>query len=121
MSQINSCNSLRTGKPLMSYESKIKAESAAEYALKTYGNEMVPYRCTKCEAWHLTPKERHTPSTTCPHCVDSCGNSKQAYKTEEYARTRAKILQEERGIKLYSYECEYGYGWHLTKSTEPHY
>lgn len=69
-------------KPLKAYESELEAEQAAEYVLTEYKRKMVPYKCSKCGDWHLTPQGRLTPSRTCPYCIDSYGAPKQAYESE---------------------------------------
>lgn len=118
MYQSETCYGVVSGKPLKAYEDEIGAENAAEYVLRSYEREMMPYKCSKCGDWHLAPKERQTPSRTCPYCVDSQGAAKQAYENRETAVVRANILLNERGVKLYAYKCECGYGWHLTKTPQ---
>jgi|JI8StandDraft_1071087.scaffolds.fasta_scaffold522269_1 hypothetical protein len=98
----------RDGKPRRAYPDREAAEYGANEALWSYGNEMVPYRCDSCGAWHLCPATRHTPGHHCCYC------SKQAYSSMEAAERRARILGDERGTQLRVYECPYGEGWHLT-------
>ena len=47
-------------------------------------------------------------------CLDSSGNPKQSYLTEEEANTRKNIILNEKGIKLYSYKCDKCNYFHLT-------
>lgn len=96
------------GKPRRAYSNQQWAEEAARHALETYGNRMVPYHCSGCGSWHLSPASRHTPGHHCHYC------SKQAYASESSAERRAIILERERGTFLRVYECPYGEGWHLT-------
>lgn len=95
------CKSKRTGKPLAVFDSEADALSFMER--KGIENQ-IPYECRACQKWHLSPKERHTPSV---HC-DACG--KALYQTEQAAEQRAHII----GTSLRVYECPYGEGWHLT-------
>ena len=44
------------------------------------------------------------------------GKHKELYETEEAAKTRAEIIEEEQGIKLKVYKCPSQDGWHLTKN-----
>ncbi len=112
------CTTRKTGRPLSEYDTKAEAQSAAKYANKNFQNSnMVPYKCATCGFWHLTPQERQTPSETCSVCRGSDGQLKEAYTTETDAQTRAKLLRKEQGIALFSYKCEHGNGWHLTKQS----
>lgn len=109
-----SCLGKQTGKPLSAYSSEPEASDAANYIKDRYGNDMTPYRCSKCRLWHLSPKSRQTPSECCAYCRDSRGNGKDLYYTEASAQRRADILHKERGIHLRIYECPHMTGWHLT-------
>ena len=110
------CVGKQSGKPLREYDSSAEAERAAEYVAATYGNEVVPYRCSRCGHWHLSPKTRHTPSTTCRWCTGHDGRPKATYRTEREAERRASILGSEKRISLRVYECPQREGWHLTSS-----
>jgi hypothetical protein len=112
----NVCRSKRTGKELTKYLGLEDALRAAEYALNRYQNSMVPYQCNNGNHWHLCPKDRYTPSTTCNHCTDGSGRPKQLYQSKEAAEKRARIRYEEDGIRLNVYECCHNRGWHLTKN-----
>jgi hypothetical protein len=112
--QSKSCTG-KHGKPLVAYETKYEAQNGATHAKITYGSEMAPYKCRKCTAWHLSPKERETPSEACHYCRDSHGDSKALYCSEAAAKQRANILGKEKGIHLRVYECPHQQGWHLTK------
>ncbi|MDR0556708.1 MAG: hypothetical protein LBG43_02390 [Treponema sp.] len=50
--------------------------------------------------WHLSPKERQTPSKECIYCTDSNGKKKELYEAQEAALIRAEIIKKERGIKF---------------------
>ncbi|EHH1226098.1 AAA family ATPase [Vibrio vulnificus] len=52
-----------------------------------------------------------SPASDCPACKDHGGKPKMAYQTEEHALEVASNSQK----PLKVYECEEGYGWHLTK------
>ena len=110
------CIGKKSQQPVTEYDSQAEARDGADYARLTHRSHLVPYLCDCCRLWHLAPKNRHTPSTTCYFCTAANGKPKQAYVTEEVARRRAKIVGIERGITLCSYPCRYGQGWHLTKS-----
>lgn len=98
------------GKPRRAYPDYCAAEEGACHALAAYDNRMVPYHCKHCGSWHLCPADRHTPNHYCQSC------SKQAYNSEDAAKRRARILEQERGTRLRVYECPHGEGWHLTSS-----
>jgi hypothetical protein len=100
---------------LTEYDSEIEALEGARFALDRYGQENVPYRCNRCGLWHLSPKSRQTPSTTCGVCQGQDGRPKATYASERDAERRAEILFREQGVLLRAYPCDYG-GWHLTKS-----
>jgi len=108
----------KNGEPLSTYTSKTEAVDGAKHANTNYGLDTLPYKCSKCGYWHLSPKSRQTPSKECNYCTDSSGSHKDLYKTEEAAKNRAKIIEKEQGIKLKVYKCPYQNGWHLTKKIE---
>lgn len=110
------CIGKTSGQPVTEYDSETEALAGAEHARLAYQNDLVPYRCNKCGFWHTAPRSRQTPSTTCYHCTGADGRQKEAYASEQAAETRAAILGREQGIYLRAYVCEYGQGWHLTKS-----
>ena len=95
----------KDGKPLSQYFSEYEARDGASHVKYKYGLDLAPYLCSKCGYWHLSPKERQTPSKECTYCTDSQGKRKELYETEEAAKTRAKIIEEEQGIKLKVYKC----------------
>ncbi len=103
----------KDGTPLKSYVSEAEAEEAVKYVKNKYRNEQISYKCSKCGFWHLSPKERQTPNHK-SNCLDSDGKPKQAYPTQESAETRAKIIFEEQGTKLYVYHCDQCGEYHLT-------
>jgi hypothetical protein len=109
------CFGKQTGQPLTEYSSEYDAQSAAEYASFRHGQHLTPYKHDKCNKWHLSPKDRLTPSSTCSQCTGSNMVPKALYETESAAQKRANILYEEQGIELKVYECRYSFGYHLTK------
>jgi len=113
----DTCFNQKNGEPLTEYISEYDAKQGAEYVKASYGHDLIPYRCSSCGKWHLSPRNRQTPSRICHFCKDSYGNSKDLYKTEEAAVQRAKIIEKEQGIKLKVYRCHYADGYHLTKNT----
>lgn len=108
------CISPKTGKARKSYDSEACAIEEARFLTSSYG-EQYPVRCDSCGEWHLMPASRHTPSKACEYCTDGDGNGKQLYFTKDGATKRAKIISEERGLRLDVYECPHAKGWHLTK------
>ncbi|MBR6200072.1 MAG: hypothetical protein IKQ61_07425 [Spirochaetales bacterium] len=103
----------KDGSSLKSYESEYEANQAVDYVKARYGNDQVAYHCSKCGYWHLSPIERQTPNHR-SFCYDSIGQLKQAYSTRESAEKRARIIFEEKGIKLNVYHCSECGEWHLT-------
>jgi len=101
--------------PVTEYDCQEDAQNGANHARLAYGTDLVPYQCSQCRLWHLAPRSRQTPSTTCHYCNGGDGRPKESYASEQDADRRAAILRTERGISLRSYPCEYGQGWHLTK------
>ncbi len=93
----------KQGEPLTEYEFAFQAEDAADYINTIYGNDLIPYDCTKCRYWHLTPKSRHTPSRTCDYCTSASGEPKTLYETRKGADRRANILAEQGAPNPVSY------------------
>jgi hypothetical protein len=112
----DTCFGKMSGEPLSVYFDEDEAKSAAEYSKEIYNNELSPYKCNKCDFWHLSPKFRVTPSEKCQRCTAGDGSSKDTYRTKKEANTRADIVFNEQGINLRVYKCKYAAGWHLTKS-----
>ena len=119
MSKSDTCTGKKTGKPLTEYVSLEDAEAGAEHANATYKRNLVPYHCEVCGKWHLSPKERQTPSTKCPFCKGANGQAKDAYRSQKEARRRADILKKEQGVALKVYACEHSDTWHLTRDQRP--
>ena len=106
----------KDGEPLSYYDSEYEANKGASHVRYKYNLDLSPYQCSKCGYWHLSPKNRQTPSKECIYCTDSNGKHKELYETEEAAKLRAEIIEEEQGIKLKVYKCPEQEGWHLTKN-----
>lgn len=111
----DTCFGKISGAPLTEFLFEHEAIDAAEYSKNEYANELVPYCCGKCKKWHLSPKSRQTPTTTCTFCTAANGSNKESYKTKMDAKARAKIISNERGVNLIVYQCKHNNGWHLTK------
>lgn len=109
------CVGKKSGKPLTEYASLAEAEDGAAHANKAYRQNLVPYQCDTCGLWHLSPKSRQTPSTTCRFCTGADGSPKEAYRSQRDAERRAGILRKEQGVSLKVYKCEYSDAWHLTR------
>jgi predicted Zn-ribbon and HTH transcriptional regulator len=105
----------KNGKPRSVYSSLVEAKRAAIYEKSVHGVDLVPYRCDDCGEYHNSPKDRVTPSKTCPHCIDGNGRPKELYESREAACRRADIIYKTRGVKLDVYPCPYKSGYHLTK------
>jgi len=110
------CVGSRTGKPLTEYQSENQARLGASHVRAEFGTDMSPYRCARCGLWHLSPKQRHTPSSKCGTCTDRNGDSKDLYASKKAAEVRAKIIKKENNIALAVYRCPNDTGWHLTKA-----
>ena len=111
------CISNKTGKPLKSYATESDAIYHAQKSSEQYGKNLTHYRCNKCNQYHLTPKERDTPSSDCDVCSwSNSSKPKKLYPNEESARLRASIIYEEDGVRLKVYPCRYNAGYHLTKN-----
>jgi hypothetical protein len=110
------CVSKQSGNPLREYDSEGEAMEGAEYALYKYGTKVAPYQCRRCGGWHLSPKDRQTPSRPCDWCRGRDGRSKALYTSEQSALRRAAILRKEQGVHLRAYACPHSDGWHLTKT-----
>jgi len=102
-------------KPLTEYRSEADAERGAAWARDAYGRDLSPYRCSRCNRWHLAPTSRRTPSYDCGYCTGADGRYKATYGSSEDAERRADILRDERGVDLRVYPCPHDDGWHLTK------
>lgn len=109
------CFSKKNGSALTEYRTESEAIEGAKYSNSAYGNDLTHYQCSKCKKWHLTPKNRQTPSKTCYFCTDSNGRNKDLYLSYESAQNRANIIRQEQGIILSIYDCPYEDGYHLTK------
>jgi hypothetical protein len=112
----STCFGKQTGQPLTEYDSESEAGDSADYARMMYEKDMEPYHCSVCDKWHLSPKDRKTPSSKCLYCVGGDGYAKALYRNKAEALQRAKIIHQEQGKKLFTYQCEHTDGWHLTKS-----
>ena len=112
------CFGKMSGQPLTEYYTEQDAQYAAEYSKEYYGNELTTYSCSRCGLWHLSPKSRQTPSEKCNRCTARDGVYKDSYRSKREARIRANIIYEEHGIRLRTYKCKYGFGWHLTKDED---
>ncbi|EGQ8177308.1 hypothetical protein DXJ84_15320 [Vibrio parahaemolyticus] len=110
------CFGKMSGQPLTEFYSEEDAQNAAQYSHENFGNNITPYKCTKCSLWHLSPRSRQTPSKKCHRCTGRDGLFKDSYRSKRDTRLRAEIIYLEHGISLRSYKCKYGSGWHLTKS-----
>ena len=109
------CKGKKTAGPLTEYDSEREALEGADHANRKYGRDLVPYQCDRCGLWHLSPKERQTPSSKCAYCTGTDGKPKDSYRSREEAQRRADILYREQGVALDVYGCEHGNGWHLTR------
>lgn len=96
------------GKARKCFPNQPSADLGARGVLARHRKMVVPYACRDCGSWHLTPAERYTPNHFCACC------NKQAYETEDFARLRAELRENEGSAPLRVYECPYGDGWHMT-------
>lgn len=105
-----------SGKPVRSYCSELEAQIAVEYFTSVFDNQLAPYKCQRCDYWHLSTQCRMATCRKCNRCTSAIGEYKNSYATSKEARLRACIIYDERGIELDIYKCKYGNGWHLTKT-----
>ena len=70
----------KDGEPLSTYLSEYEANDGASHVRFQYGLDLSPYQCSKCGHWHLSPKERQTPSKECMYCTDSMERKKNYMK-----------------------------------------
>lgn len=89
------------------------SESEALHHINYLKNGSVPYHCSKCGHWHISPRSRITVSKICNLCTDSSGKHKQAYATKVDAIKRADLIFKEQKVDLEVYKCPYDNGWHL--------
>ncbi len=108
----NTCTGKVSGVPLTEYPDEGSARAGAEYASARHGRELVPYRCSRCSAWHLSPAGRQTPSRTSA-CTDHSGRPKAAYDSRDDAERRAELVRDDGGPRVRAYSCGCG-SWHLT-------
>lgn len=106
----------KDGEPYTEYASEHEAAIGASYVRREYGLDLSPFKCPNCGQWHLSPKERRTPSRICVYCLDSHGRHKELYETREAAQRRAGIIAKERGVTLNVYKCPRQHGWHLARN-----
>ena len=109
------CIGKQSGKPLTEFDSLREAQEGATYANARYQSNLVPYACDECGQWHLSPKDRQTPSEKCRFCKGANGQAKDSYRSSNVARRRADILRKEQGVSLKVYRCEHTEAWHLTR------
>lgn len=109
-----SCRSKKTGKPLSEYLSEYEAQEGADYVKYAYKTDVIPYQCTQCKRWHLSPV-KDIQNTICDYCVDQYGSLKDLYPTKQDAQKKIELLYQEQNIRLSFYKCPYYDGWHLTK------
>ncbi|MBC8196598.1 MAG: hypothetical protein H8E60_01790 [Candidatus Marinimicrobia bacterium] len=110
----NTCKS-NYGEFLSEYNTKYNAKEHSQYLKLDHDSELTPYKCNTCKKWHLSPKNRHTPSIICTTCTDGNKKPKELYFTKKGAQIRKTIILKEQKIKLKIYKCPNGDGWHLTK------
>ena len=82
------CNG-SNGEPLTEYPSEATASEAARHVWKQHRLDLVPYRCSHCHYWHLSPRSRNTPSDRCSFCTSSSGEPKDSYHSKSDAIRRA--------------------------------
>ena len=101
------------GKEINGFTDYEEANSSCNYMITQFKKEFCVYFCDECKLYHISPKDRQTRMFK-SDCLDSSGNPKQSYLTQEEANTRKDILFNEKGIKLFSYKCDKCNYFHLT-------
>jgi hypothetical protein len=110
----STCYGVVTQEPLSVYTTKYYATNGALHAKARHGSKFHPYKCEACGFWHISPEERHTPSTVCEICTNADFTSKKSYESRVIAQRRADLVLSEKNTHLVVYPCPHGHGWHLT-------
>jgi hypothetical protein len=108
------CVHLGTGRPMMVFHSKTEARRYAKKCKRKH-RKLVPYRCARCDYWHLRTKSNDEHYKVC-NCRDHLGRLKRAYlDRDKIEAVCAKINDKARCEAVEVYECpEYYDVWHLT-------
>ena len=101
------------GKEINGYTTEEEANSSCLYMINKFAKEFYVYFCNNCEMYHISPKDRQTRSFL-SECIDSSGQPKQSYLTENEAIIRREIILKEKGVELFTYKCEKCGYYHLT-------
>ena len=109
------CVYLNSGRPMMAFDSKAEARRYAKREKKKH-RKLVPYRCTRCDKWHLRTRLNDAHYKVCK-CRDHRGRLKRAYlDRDEIEAVCAKINLKAKYEVVEVYECpEYYDVWHLTR------
>ena len=101
------------GKEINGFTDLEEANSSSKYMETQFKKEFYVYFCDECKLYHISPKDRQTRMFK-SECLDSSGQPKQSYLTEQEANIRKDIIFKEKGIKLFSYKCDKCNYFHLT-------
>lgn len=108
------CVSSMTGKPLSAHFSESFALADAVRIKLKYGNDLIPYHCSRCQQWHLGKGREKWPE--CSYCRGRGGDYKISYPTERDAVEQAARLERGSYVRLRVYECRHEHAWHLTST-----
>ena len=101
------------GKEINGFTTEEEANSSCQYMKTQFKKDFYVYFCNNCKMYHISPKDRQTQSFK-SECLDSSGNPKQSYLTENDAIKRRDILLKEQNKKLFVYKCDKCNYFHLT-------
>ena len=101
------------GKEINGFTDLEEANSSSKYMETQFKKEFYVYFCDECKLYQISPKDRQTRMFK-SECLDSSGQPKQSYLTEQEANIRKDIIFKEKGIKLFSYKCDKCGYFHLT-------
>ena len=106
----------KDNKPLSYYETIEDAIKGANFLSEKINKKMKPYKCEKCNKFHIKPEEvffNKNDLSKCS-CVDHSGNKKDSYSTKFDAEKMIKFKKEKDNIDLYIFKCPENNGYHIT-------
>ena len=109
------CVHLDSGRPMMVFYSKAEARRYAKKCKRKH-RKLVPYRCARCDKWHLRTKMNDAHYKVCK-CRDHRGCLKRAYLDRDEIEVVCSKINDKAGCEVVEvYECpEYYDVWHLTR------
>ena len=108
------CVHLDSGRPMMVFHSKAEARRYAKICKRKH-RKLVPYRCARCDKWHLRTRLNDAHYKVCK-CRDHRGRLKRAYLDRDEIEVVCAKINDKAGCEVVEvYECpDYYDVWHLT-------